>query len=35
MREDVLPNATFRPSMEEDYKLFFSKEYKDVRAYPI
>ena len=30
MREDILPNATFRPSTDEDYKWFFSQEYKDI-----
>ena len=30
MRDDVLPNATFVPATDEDYKWFFSKEYREV-----
>ena len=30
MREDILPNATFKPATDEDYEWFFSKEYKDI-----
>lgn len=28
MLEDVLPNATFRPTTDEEYEWFFSGEYK-------